>query len=100
MELTGGPTEAKEAARKTWMQHFIRKGLAAAEALARRFEGGHPFLAGDTPGLFECCLAPQLYNARRWEAKLANLDRLLSIEAACAGLDAFRRAEAEAVKPE
>jgi maleylacetoacetate isomerase len=97
--LLGGDAPHKDAARKAWMQHFIRKGLVAAEALSHAFDQAQPFLAGDAPGLFECCLAPQMYNARRWEAKLAGLDRLLAIDEACAAIDAFKRAEPEAMQP-
>jgi maleylacetoacetate isomerase len=98
-ELAGGDGPQKDAAKKAWMQHFIRKGLVAVEALSHGFDQTTPFLAGETPGLFECCLAPQMYNARRWEAKLAGLDRLLAIDAACAAIDAFKLAEPEAMQP-
>lgn len=94
--LAGGDAAAGEAAKKAWMQHFIRKGLVAVEAMAKDFRNA-PFLTGEKPGLFECCLVPQLYNARRWEVDMSGLDTLLGIDAACTGLDAFRKAEPEAV---
>lgn len=99
MDLVGGDAASRDETRKAWMRHFIRKGLLAAETMAVALKGDGPFLAGERPGLFECCLAPQLYNARRWEADLAGLDTLLSIDAACAELNAFRRAVPEAVRP-
>lgn len=80
-----------------WMARFIPPGLAALEAMAPK-EGA--FLFGDAPGLAECCLIPQLYNARRWEVDLTPYPRLVAVDAAAAALDAFARAAPEAVRPE
>lgn len=58
------------------------------------------FCHGDAPGLAECCLVPQLYNARRWGVDLAPFPRLLAVEARCAALPAFALAHAEALRPD
>jgi maleylacetoacetate isomerase len=97
-DLLGGEPTDKDAAKKAWMQHFIRKGLLAAEAMARDIKPADaPYLTGANPGLFECCLVPQLYNMRRWEVSTTGLDTLLAIDAACARLEAFQRADPDAV---
>ncbi|MBL8561177.1 MAG: maleylacetoacetate isomerase [Gemmobacter sp.] len=80
-----------------WMQHFIAPGLAAVEAMLPP-EGA--FCHGAAPGLAECCLVPQLYNARRWGVDLTAFPRLLAIEARCAALPAFAQAHAEALRPD
>ena len=80
-----------------WMPHFIGPGLAAVEAL---LPPNSPFCHGDAPGLAECCLVPQLYNARRWGVDLTAFPRLLAIEARCAALPAFALAHAEALRPD
>ena len=80
-----------------WMPHFIGPGLAAVEAL---LPPNGPFCHSDTPGLAECCLVPQLYNARRWGVDLTAFPRLLAIEARCAALPAFALAHAEALRPD
>ncbi|KIC12395.1 maleylacetoacetate isomerase [Leisingera sp. ANG-M1] len=85
--LSGGAEEMP----KTWMQHFIRPGLQAFEALLAGFEQ-NPFCTGDTPGLADICLMPQLYNARRWEADFTHLPRICAVEAACAAHPAFAAA--------
>jgi len=81
-----------------WMRHFINKGLRAVDRLA-----DHPrtdsFLHGDAPGLADCVLVPQIYNARRWGVDLAAMPRLVAIDAACMALPSFRAAAPEAVKP-
>jgi hypothetical protein len=38
------------------------------------------------------CLIPQLFAARRFAAPLDHLPRILSVEAACLELEAFKRA--------
>jgi len=47
----------------------------------------------------DCCLVPQLYNARRFECDLEPYPTLLAIEARCAELAAFRDARPE-VQPD
>ena len=82
--------------RKIWMQHFIDKGLRAVEVLANHPASGR-FLHGDSPGLADIVLVPQLYNARRWDVPLDDMPRLTAIDAACRDLAAFAAAAPEAV---
>lgn len=70
-----------------WYHHWLAKTLGGIEArLAWR--GAGDFL-GDQPGLFECVLIPQLYNARRFAFDLADYRHCTRIEAACLELPAF-----------
>ncbi|MDI4657553.1 maleylacetoacetate isomerase [Xanthobacter autotrophicus] len=75
----------------TWYRHWVDEGLAACEALATR-NGHGRFLFGDTPGLADICLVPQLYNARRFHCDLSGLPRLLAVEAAAGEHPAFAAA--------
>jgi maleylpyruvate isomerase len=70
-----------------WARDTIEEGLAAFEALLPPHEGA--FCFGDTPGLADICLIPQLVNARRFSVVLTS-ERILAIEAACLGNEAFR----------
>ncbi|MBY6068526.1 maleylacetoacetate isomerase [Leisingera aquaemixtae] len=85
--LSGGAEDMP----KAWMQHFIRPGLQAFEALLAGFRQ-EPYCTGETPGLADICLMPQLYNARRWEADFSDLPRICAVEAACADHPAFAAA--------
>ena len=96
---------AKFAAEKTdaitlpdWMQHFIGPGLTAFEALLEDPATGR-FCHGDTPGLADCCLIPQLYNAQRWDVDLSGWPRINAIADACAALGAFAAAHPDEVRP-
>ena len=82
---------------KDWMHAFIPKGLAAVEAMLAGDVGA--FCHGDTPGLADICLMPQLYNARRWQVDLDPYPTIRRIEANCAELEAFGAAHPDAVGP-
>ena len=83
-------------ARSDWMRHWMAQGFEAIEAML----AGHPstgdFCEGEMPTLADCCLVPQLYNARRFALNLSRYPNLLRIEANCQALDAFRAALPEA----
>ena len=76
---------------RPWARGAIAGGLAALE-LAVGDGGAGRFCHGDAPGLADCYLVPQLYNARRFDVDLAGFSLLLAIEAACAPLPAFQAA--------
>ncbi|MGR3634976.1 MAG: maleylacetoacetate isomerase [Shimia sp.] len=82
-----------------WMAHFIAPGLDAFETMLASFDQA-PFCCGDTPGLADICLMPQLYNARRWGVDFSVCSRIVAIEAACAALPAFAAAHPDKVKPD
>lgn len=73
-----------------WNHAVIRDGLRALE----RMVAGETtaFLAADHPTIADCCLVPQLYNARRFSVDLADCPRLVAVEAACVALPAFQAA--------
>lgn len=79
-----------------WMRRFIPPGLAAVEAMV----AGDPARdVGAPPGLFECCLIPQLYNAKRWEVDLTPYPTLRALDDALADHPAFAAAHPDAVGP-
>ncbi len=73
-----------------WVRHWLGRGLAGLEAALAEHPGR--FCHGDTPGLADCYLVPQLYAARRFEVDLGPFARLRAVEAACAALPAFQAA--------
>lgn len=75
--------------RDSWVRHWIAEGFAAFETLVTSHPSVGAFCEGERPGLAECCLVPQLYNARRYGVDLTPYPTLLRIEAACESLPAF-----------
>ena len=69
-------------------KHWIQNGLDALEAMT----GDSDFLVGSRPSVAECCLIPQLYNARRFGLDPGCWPALNRIDARCASLDAFQQA--------
>ncbi len=78
---------------KRWIGDFISNGLAAFAAAIADLRGA--FCVGDTPGLADCFLVPQLYAARRFGVDYSQLAALVEIDATCAELPAFQAAAPE-----
>lgn len=91
-----GELGVDEAAKMTWYRHWIAEGFAALEAQLSREAGSGDFCHGDTPGLADLCLVPQVFNAERFACDLAPYPRIRRIVANCRALDAFARAAPEA----
>ena len=95
LQYLGREHQLDEAAKATWIRHWITLGFTALEAQLQHPSTG-VFCHGDTPTLADCCLVPQLFNARRFATPLERFPTLCRIEAACLALDAFQRAAPEA----
>jgi maleylacetoacetate isomerase/maleylpyruvate isomerase len=70
-----------------WYRHWVATGLAIVEQRLAATAGTHCF--GDTPGLADCLLVPQVYNAQRFECPLDAYPTVMRINAACLALPAF-----------
>jgi maleylacetoacetate isomerase len=78
-----------DAARTRWYQHWIAKGFTALEAMLANNSAIGTFCHGELPTIADCCLVPQVYNARRYECDLAPYPTILRIDAACNQHPAF-----------
>jgi len=54
--------------RDAWAQRWITDGFKALEPMVARHGKGYAF--GDAPGLADCCLVPQVYNAARFHVDM------------------------------
>jgi maleylacetoacetate isomerase len=82
-----------ETARATWYCHWVTQGLQTLETLLAPVAGD--FCFGDQPTLADCCLIPQMANARRFNTPLEAFPTLVSIDAHCRSLSAFAAASPE-----
>ena len=96
LQYLGDRLGVDTASRDAWYRHWIGEGLRALEQRLSTEPATRRFCHGDAPGLADCCLVPQLYNARRYGCALDAFPTVLAIEAACSELDAFRKAAADA----
>lgn len=90
---------ADESAINDWCGTWIGAGFDAFDALVQARGTAGPFAAGGRPTLADVYLVPQIESARRFKVDLARWPRLVEIDGACAGLEAFRRA-APGVQPD
>ncbi len=88
-----------EAAVLAWCNTWITAGFEALEAMLAADGERGDFCFGGTPTLADVYLVPQVESARRFEVDLTPYPNIVAIDAACAELDAFRRA-APRVQPD
>jgi len=74
-----------------WYRHWIADGLAKLEAELADSKGR--FCYGDTPTMADCCLVPQIFNAKRYQSDLAPYPETMRVFEACMHLEAFDRAQ-------
>ncbi len=74
-----------------WARFHVGRGLEGLERAVSDGGAGR-FCHGDAPGLADCYLVPQLYNARRFRLDLAPFPELRRIEEACGALAPFQAA--------
>jgi maleylacetoacetate isomerase len=84
-----------ESARNRWYARWIAEGFAAFEAMLERFGLYGRYCCGDSPGLADICLVPQVYNAVRFSCPLDDYPLLMKIAAGCEAHPAFHAARPE-----
>lgn len=82
-----------------WMQAFIPEGLRAVDRMLGEPETGR-FCHGDSLGMADICLVPQIYNARRWEIPLDDMPNIRRIMANLEQIDAINRAHPDNHQPQ
>ena len=82
-----------EAQIKAWYQHWVADGLAKFEAELGHGRPAGAFCHGDAPGLADCCLVPQIFNAKRYDCDLAPYPKTMRVFDACMQVPAFDRAQ-------
>lgn len=95
MQYLESEWHAPQPERDEWMRHWIREGFDAFEALLVDDPATGIFCEGDLPTMADCCLIPQVYNARRFAVDLGPYPTIRRIEAECLALPAFDAARPE-----
>ncbi len=86
--------KASDEAKNQWYRHWCREGLLSLERQLARLPAS-TYCHGETPGLADCCLVPQVFNAQRFEVSFEGLERVQAIHQACMQLEAFQAASPE-----
>ncbi len=93
LKFVRGEYDQDDAGVKQWAQHWIADGLSKIEDMLGTREWS--FINAHRPGLFECCLIPQIYNAERWGVDMDAFPRASLIHARCTDMIEFDRARPE-----
>jgi len=77
----------------TWCKEWICSGFDALETLLSESTG--TFCFGDSPTIADCCLIPQVHNAKRFKCDLEPYWRIRGVYENCMQLEAFQKAAPE-----
>ncbi|MHB1249613.1 MAG: maleylacetoacetate isomerase [Polaromonas sp.] len=87
--------KVEDEAKNTWYRHWCRQGLEAFERQLGQLPASR-YCYGNAPTLADCCLVPQIFNARRFDVNLDGLPRTMAAFDACMALPAFQKAQPSA----
>lgn len=76
-----------------WYQHWIKLGFHSLEQQLQQSNGEYCF--GEQASFADCCLIPQVYNAKRFQIDLTEYPKIQSIYTHCMQLAAFQQAAPE-----
>jgi maleylacetoacetate isomerase len=75
----------------TWYRYWIADGLSKLEADLAASSGR--FCHGEAPTMADCCLVPQIFNAKRYNSDLAPYPVTMRVFDNCMKVEAFDRAQ-------
>jgi maleylacetoacetate isomerase len=84
--------KVEEQAKNTWYRHWVREGLEAFERELAQLPAS-TYCYGETPTLADCCLVPQIFNAKRFNTSFDGLARTMAAFDACMAHPAFQKAQ-------
>jgi len=84
--------KVSEEVKNTWYLHWVKVGLDAFERELAQLPAS-TYCFGETPTLADCCLVPQIFNAKRVNASFEGLPRTMAAFEACMALPAFQKAQ-------
>ena len=89
-----GTLGVSDDAKSAWIRRWVEGGLEVVERqLAAR---PATFCHGETPGLADCALVPQVFNAQRFKAGLDHVPHVMRVHAACIAHPAFSSSQPSA----
>ncbi|MCK6420207.1 MAG: maleylacetoacetate isomerase [Aquabacterium sp.] len=82
-----GALKVAEDDKNRWYRHWVETGLESVERQLTRAPA--PFCHGDAPGLADCVLVPQIFNAQRFDCRLDHVPQVMRVFERCMALEAF-----------
>ncbi|GIX34773.1 MAG: maleylacetoacetate isomerase [Lysobacteraceae bacterium] len=81
--------------REAWVRRWIETGFEAIEAMLADSPSTGDFCEGELPSIADCCLVPQVFNARRFGVDMSRYPTIERIERNCLALPEFAQASPE-----
>jgi maleylacetoacetate isomerase len=88
-----GPLGLDEDAKNRWYRHWVETGLEAVEQ--QLAAAPSRYCVGDRPGLADCLLVPQIFNAQRFNCRTDHVPNVMRVFDECMKLDAFENTRPE-----
>jgi len=79
-----------------WYRHWVETGLEVVERQLAGHRDTGRFCHGDRPGLADCVLVPQIFNARRMDCRLDHVPTVMRVFDACMAEPAFAQTQPSA----
>lgn len=79
-----------EQQKEDWIRHWIQLGFQSFETLLEKTSG--KFSMGEHPGVVDCFLIPQVFNAHRFQLDMSAFPKISAINERCLSLEAFIKA--------
>ena len=95
LKYLSGTLKVTEDQKNVWYRHWVEDGLAKLEAMLTTGESSAQtgkFCHGDTPGMADCCLVPQIANGQRFNCNFDHVPTVMRIWDECNKLEAFKKA--------
>lgn len=89
MQYLTSEFSATDAQKTAWLHHWMGTGFAALERMLSESEYTGSFCVGASPTMADCCLVPQIYNAKRFNVDLSPYPTLVRIAEKCEQHPAF-----------
>jgi maleylacetoacetate isomerase len=75
--------------KNAWYRHWVELGLTAVEDQLTADPRTGTYCHGETPGMADILLVPQIFNAQRFNCRLDQVPTVMRIHEACLKLSAF-----------
>ena len=80
-------------AKNAWYRHWVETGLQSVERQLAGSDATGSYCHGDIPGLADCALVPQIFNAQRFDCRLDQVPTVMRIFEHCMKHEAFLKAD-------
>ncbi len=82
-----GDLKLSEDDKNRWYRHWVETGLQSVDQ--QLAAAPSMFCQGNTPGLADCVLVPQVFNAQRFNCNTSHVPHVMRVFEACMALPAF-----------